>query len=753
MRLRFAIYILMLTMASCSEKALELVISSREGGSSISGSAPMFSSLGGSSVSSSSVGSSSVDWENDARSCTTAVASIHEIDPVDGSINETAILSASIQADGSYSLVGAKAAGITLDGNVKHVIKASGCLTEFYKPLLSFQSQEVSLASSLISFTAKLSDPTKNKLTDIAVEDLVALEASLNSLNATNLSQLTNQVIANAGIATEFENVFNIPPAQLKELPPPELDITAPLTPLENSTTNYAASISHWNSDYVPAYEWELDGVVVSTTSGYSYNPNKNSQGTKTLELKIGTNSAGVIDNTKPVKTLTYDLNVQNTYPATAPAMTLLGNVKRNFLLTQVQIATGAGLENCESFTGLALTESLFAAPVAIPANFPITCSSVGTQTEALTISSGDGTRSIALWALDSSGNTSLVSSQVSFLLDRTLPEASLGNFSSSIRGGSLQNVVYTAADATSGVDSVSLQYAQDGSTFAEIADLTGTASPYVWTVPVGDFTGARLRLVVTDEAGNVSTVTGNAFNIDTTAPVIAITAPAANTRSKTGVTVSGTCETGVSVTVAGTGASSTQAVACNAGTFSADVTYTSTDGTKTITASRTDSAGNTGTASRNYIRDNVAPSLTITGPAANSAAKNGIYLTGACEYSASFAAQNTLTLAGAGLDSPATTTCSSDGSYAVSVLFAGADGVKTITVTQTDQATNTVTRTRDFVKDINASSLSISDPSEGASVKGTFTISGVCDSSGADPVKMVWTSILAERELQPMTL
>src|SRR6185312_2437877 len=75
-----------------------------------------------------------------------------------------------------------------------------------------------------------------------------------------------------------------------------------------------------------------------------------------------------------------------------------------------------------------------------------------------------------------------------------------------------------------------------------------------------------------------------------------------------TGVTLSGACETGLSVAISGTGVSAASSVACSNSAYSSAITFSSGDGTKTVQVAQTDAAGNNTTISRSFTRASTAP-------------------------------------------------------------------------------------------------------------------------------------------------
>lgn len=143
----------------------------------------------------------------------------------------------------------------------------------------------------------------------------------------------------------------------------------------------------------------------------------------------------------------------------------------------------------------------------------------------------GDGGKTVNVWLRstnkDHDGITditaiSALSSDVAITYDSTSATLNIDDLAASVRGGSSQNITFTASDPN-GIASIDLYYAADGTTFSLVE--ASASSPYSWSVPAAtDIAGARLRIEVTDGVGNVATDTTAAFNIDSTAPVVAIT-------------------------------------------------------------------------------------------------------------------------------------------------------------------------------------------------------------------------------------
>ena len=113
-------------------------------------------------------------------------------------------------------------------------------------------------------------------------------------------------------------------------------------------------------------------------------------------------------------------------------------------------------------------------------------------------------------------------------------------------------------------------------------------------------------------------------WTVDRTVPVVTILAPAPSAAVKGAFTVTGTATDTASVVVAVSGVAGTETASVTNGVWTASFSGVA-DGTRTITATQTDAAGNAGTSQVSVVVDGTAPAVTITDPAAlsNSSSKS----------------------------------------------------------------------------------------------------------------------------------
>ncbi|ORJ17764.1 retention module-containing protein [Aeromonas salmonicida] len=209
----------------------------------------------------------------------------------------------------------------------------------------------------------------------------------------------------------------------------------------------------------------------------------------------------------------------------------------------------------------------------------------------------------------------------------------------------------------------------------------------------------------VTDPAGNTATATDDG-SVDSTAPSITVDAP--DNTNDTTPTITGTTDaaSGSTVTLVVTDANGNQqtlsATVQPNGTYSTDVTSPLPDGDYDVTASVTDPAGNTGTATDDGSVDVTAPTLAITLDAnitdddVINAAEAGQQIPVSGTVTGEFKAGDTVTLTVNG--KPFTGPVDADGRFTILVagsdLAADTDRTIDASVTSTDAAGNSATAT-----------------------------------------------------------
>jgi len=562
------------------------------------------------------------------------------------------------------------------------------CGTDIYRRFVTgAMNQDLSFGSTIVTWVTS----TSGKANVVKNQSSVWETFYKNLDGADSMSAAFSLLTTQPDLKEKFTTELGVDPSILENAQPVIRSVSVPTTLTEESANPLSVVAQHWLPSYHVAYEWHWGSTVLATTANYSFTPNANSQGHYVLQLFVGRDDGSShVDVTQPFVQKSFDIEIANTIPAQAPAMTLLSAADTNSTSVSVRLTTGAGMQNCRSFSKLALVEDSSVSlnlPPTDDSYYTIQCTQAFQQDLSFTLSGQEGDRVLQLWAKDASGNISATPVQVSVHYDITGPALAVTSPAANTNANS---GVTLGGDCESG-----LTVTINGT--GVIADTTTcTGGHFSKAVTFSSGEGSKsISVSQTDAAGNPGSAS-RSFVKDSVAPVLNFLAPAAGTPGITGVSISGTCEDGLTVSVSGDVTSDT--VPCSSGFFSDTVVFTSGEGAKSVTVSQTDAASNPGSATRSFLHDSVPPVVTIGTPAANTMAVNGVTVSGTCETGL------TVNFGGAGFNS-ASTSCSA-GTYSQAVTFTSGDGDKILSVSQTDAAGNPGTTTRTFKRDSTGPSL-----------------------------------------------
>ena len=249
-------------------------------------------------------------------------------------------------------------------------------------------------------------------------------------------------------------------------------------------------------------------------------------------------------------------------------------------------------------------------------------------------------------------------------------------------------------------------------------ATVTGTT----WTATVNGLAeGAHtVTATATDTAGNSATTALTTFSIDTIAPAVAVTAPAAGSTLNAvaapggNVAFSGTNEAGATVSISVDGGAAVPATVT--GTTWAVTVNGLGEGAHTVTATAADAAGNSATTVvTGFSIDTIAPAVFVTAPAGGST----LDAVAAPGGNVAFSGTN---------EAGATVSISVDGGAAVPATVTGttwtvtvnglAEGAHTVTATATDTAGNSATTAlTNFTIDTIAPAVAVTAPAGGSTL------------------------------------
>ncbi|WP_407196286.1 Ig-like domain-containing protein [Citrobacter farmeri] len=333
-----------------------------------------------------------------------------------------------------------------------------------------------------------------------------------------------------------------------------------------------------------------------------------------------------------------------------------------------------------------------------------------------------DGTTTIAVTVTNVAGNSGSATHDVT--VDTAAPSVTLNSVTADdVINAAEQGADLVLSGTTTNVDAgqtVTVMF--NGRPYTATVDNNGE---WTLTVPSADLAGitdgsARVEASVSNAAGNSASATHD-YSVDTTAPVITISTLAADdilnaTEAQADLVISGTttAPAGQTVTVTINGNDYTALVQAN-GSWSVTVPAAEAGAltTGTVTATVSDAAGNTGSASHALTVDTTSPGVTISTVASDdiiNRAEHG--QTQIISGSASGAAAGdavTVTVNGKNY----TTVVDAAGNWSVGIpaadISALNDGTTTIAVTVTNAAGNSGSATHDVTVDTAAPSVTVS--------------------------------------------
>ncbi|WP_369530573.1 BapA/Bap/LapF family large adhesin, partial [Alteromonas stellipolaris] len=346
------------------------------------------------------------------------------------------------------------------------------------------------------------------------------------------------------------------------------------------------------------------------------------------------------------------------------------------------------------------------------------------------------GSYEVSIEATDTAGNTTTVVDN-SGNIDTGAPVLTLDP---QIDGSDTTPTISGSTDLPSGttVTIVVTDSAGNAQTIDAIVDDNGNFSVDVQTpLTEGEYT---VEANATDDAGNTTTVTEDAGNIDTQAPTISLEPLGTGNDTTPSISGSTNLEVGSTVTLtvtdsAGNSQTFTATVDAN-GEFSADVPAELTDGDYAVEATATDAAGNSASTSQTGTVDTNSPNLTLAPLGDDNDTTPTISGT------TDLPAGSTVTLSvtdALGNTQTFTATVDGSGNFSVDVPNPLAEGEYSVTATATDANGNTATAT-ETGGNIDITSPLVNLDAQGSTNDTTPTISGNTDQAPGSSVSITVT-------------
>lgn len=314
---------------------------------------------------------------------------------------------------------------------------------------------------------------------------------------------------------------------------------------------------------------------------------------------------------------------------------------------------------------------------VGILSPFSQLCPGSGNFSQVLYLSAGEGAKPVSLSQTDAAGNSTSISK--TFLRDSTAPV-----LTQTLR----QPVSFSKLDTMTfgGVCETGLNVAVNG---ADSNSVACENSNWSYTTAAKTLDGVySYTFTQTDPVGNQSSVSAQ-FVRDTAEPLLEVDSSNPVTNALTSASWSGTCESGLSISVSG---AVTSTLSCNGGFWSLSDTTTE-NGTKNYLLTQIDLAGNEKQLALSWIRNDAIPELQL-GSGQSLTIKNAAdsaTWSGTCET-------NVATIEVTGADTQ-TISCAG-GTWSYSNPTQTSDGVRAYTLTQTNEFASSASLTLTWYRD-----------------------------------------------------
>ncbi|QDK45007.1 hypothetical protein DOM22_07435 [Bdellovibrio sp. ZAP7] len=536
--------------------------------------------------------------------CTTPVVNLYKLD-ANGERIKPAAASTGVDETGAYT-INLQSAGFETEALKTNpmLIEVNGCSAGvFFRPITGYSEQNVNMSSSLLGFM--VNTDYKAKLAAALQDNGADLQSLMLILGSPDSMQKSYEIlVANTEATDKFTQIFGVGPEALLDASPEVTYVNVPSLVQERVTYQFEADSSHWSPSYTTIYEWKKNASSLGAGKSFSFAPGGNSQGNHTLTLYVGQDDgSGHVNTTKPNKVFTVPVEITNNVPPQPPSFTvtspsIAGGQPVNTRNLVIGIQTGAALANCDTFSSLVMTES--SAMPSEATNFPIVCTQNGTQSLNVTLSAGEGAKTLYLWAKDASGLISSVPTTLAVVLDTVTPTVTISTQPLAQSKSSSQVFAFTGNDGSGTIDRFECKIDADAWTSCSSPlSLAGLAE--------GDHT-FNVRAV--DTAGNISTPDSKTWHIDLTAPTLTLAGPPAITNSLSSVFTL----TGVDTGGSGMGGYQCSLDSGGYASCTAVVNYVLVAGSHTFKARAYDVAGNVSNIlTHSWTIDTTPPIVTIT--------------------------------------------------------------------------------------------------------------------------------------------
>lgn len=421
------------------------------------------------------------------------------------------------------------ALNLSLNTPNRYMLQTIGCLVNYQRIISSFyESQDLDQTTTLISKIINTRIASSVGMVQgfslqnlyLVVQDTVDESDSFETVySKIELSPSLNQA---------FQNTFNGGATQeLKEAAPDITNVTLHKSIKEKTSYTYNVTAAHWDSDYVLAYEWQVNGVTQATTSSWNYIPPANSAEFHEISLITGHKNSGdsLVDRTKPYHKIDVEVTIENLYPSIAPTFNIAAPSTTPTLNRTIDLGVSTGIlsggfyDQCETFSDFAIKED-----AAIPSgsDFIYTCTSGPVQSLTYNIlKSGDGPVALHLYSRDIEGRISTLPWNINVVVDTTAPAMAFKDIQASYIADSTATIEWTLTEEhSSSSQDFTLEF-YNGTSWSTLPVVPLTDGPHSAAVfsttfqfPDINASGAKFKITYADTLGQQTIVESSAFPI-----------------------------------------------------------------------------------------------------------------------------------------------------------------------------------------------------------------------------------------------
>lgn len=413
--------------------------------------------------------------------------------------------------------------GLNINTPSRYLLHTHGCATNYKRIVTSFfEPQDLDFVTTLISnIINTASSGTVSATTPKAIDDLYNSVGTAAG-GSTDIEAIFDMIDQTPDLTDMFEDTFpGGVPTELTVAAPDFNSVTYSTSLVEKTGFNYILDASHWDSSYVIAYEWYVDGILQSYAASWTYTPSANSPEGHEIVLVTGKKSLldSSVDRTFPYHEVSWDADVQNAHPALPPVMAFSAGVTDPSATRAISLDLSTATD-CETFSDFAIKED-GSAPDAT--DFTGTCTVNPLQVVNYNISEPiDGPVNLKIWSRDIAGRISSSALDLSLVVDSTAPEIEIVNLQTGYSSDDTHTFEWTLSEVHSSSTQNFTVELYNGTAWVALGTEAVTDGPHDETPFSADFalpninvSNAKIRITYSDTLGQQTVVESAAFAIN----------------------------------------------------------------------------------------------------------------------------------------------------------------------------------------------------------------------------------------------